>query len=464
MMDKRLLALAGKEKQTIFACVAIQWTALCANICIIFALANLLGQLQIGAVTNGVWLLLFAAGIGVPLRFACGILSGRASEQVSARIKRLLRAKIYQKLLRLGLSYQKHISTAEAVQLTGEGVEQLEVYFGRYLPQFFYSMLAPLTLFAVLSFISLKAAVILLICVPIIPMAIVFVQKFAKRLFKKYWGEYTTLGDNFLENVQGLTTLKIYQADERRHAEMNAQTERFRKITMRVLTMQLNSISVMDIVAYGGAALGAVAAPAGEISLPDCVIIVLLSAEFFLPMRLLGSYFHVAMNGMAAGGKLFKLLDIPEKAKKELGVTGTELRIRELSFSYDETREVLRGVSMDIPAGGFTAIAGESGSGKSTLAALLTGTLTGYKGELTLGGQPLCEIDEAALLRHVTYIGHQSYLFAGTVRENLQTAKPNATDIEMANALQQAKLWDFLQDTQGLDTQQIGRASCRERV
>ncbi|MDR3271326.1 MAG: ABC transporter ATP-binding protein/permease [Peptococcaceae bacterium] len=456
MMDKRLLRLSGKTRKYIYLCVLFQWLGLVANVGIIFALARLLGQLYAGEVSDGIQVLLAAAGIGLPVRFLCAILSSKMSYLAASGVKAKLHERIYQKLLRLGLAYQKYLSTAEAVQLSGEGVEQLEIYFAKYLPQFLYSLVAPVTLFGVLSFVCFKAAAVLLVCVPLIPLAIVFVQKLARKLFQQYWGEYTALGDGFLENVQGLTTLKIYQADERKNQEMNVQAERFRKITMRVLTMQLQSIMLMDVVAFAGAALGAVIAlwelAAGQISLAACVMLILLSAEFFIPLRQLGSYFHVAMNGIAASAKMFRLLDIPEKSAKTATVSAGPISLRNLSFAYDEGREVLHSVSLDVPPNTFTAIVGKSGSGKSTLAALLTGANTGYSGSLTVGGEELSAIREDSLLRHITLIGHQSHLFAGTVRENLRLSLPTASDARMIEVLGQVKLWDFLRGNAGLDT------------
>ena len=462
MMDKRLIGVAGESKKYIALCVLFQWLGLVADVCMMLALANLLGKLADGNVSAGVPFALLAGGIGIPARFLFGLLAGKTSEKASSKIKALLRESIYQKLLRLGLSYSKHISTAEAVQLSGEGTEQLEIYFARYLPQFFYSILAPLSLFALLAFISLKAAAVLLVCVPLIPLAIVHVRKFAKKLFQNYWGEYVALGDGFLENVQGLTTLKIYQADERRNREMNEQAERFRKITMKVLTMQLNSIALMDLVAFGGAALGTAIAlmelAAGQLTLAGCAAVILLSAEFFIPLRQLGSYFHIAMNGMAASDKMFKLLDIPEEQEKTAAVNDecrrsrAGIALQNLSFSYNKSQETLRNVSMAFSPHSLTAIVGESGSGKSTIAALLTGANTGYAGSLTVGGIELSTVREDSLLRHITLIGHQNRLFTGTVRENLRMGNPAASDAHMQNALKQVRLWDFLQGKSGLNT------------
>ena len=460
MINKRLIALMKNSKQYICLCVFFQWLGLAANTVAIFSLASLLASLQTQLYSdehaNNIPMLLWTSGIAILLRFVCGVFSAKTSYKSSAEIKGTLREKIYTKLLKLGIGYTKHISTAEAVQLSGEGVEQLEIYFGRYLPQFFYSLLASATLLVILSFISLKVALLLLVCVPIIPLSIIIVQKFAKKIFQKYWGEYTALGDDFLENVQGLTTLKIYQADERKNLEMNKQAEHFRKITMKVLTMQLNSITIMDLVAYSGAALGTIIAllelAAGRIDISSCAMIILMSAEFFIPLRLLGSYFHIAMNGLSASEKMFRLLDIPEGLEKSEIVEKTDITIKDLSFSYDESREILHSVSMDFSPTGFTAIVGASGCGKSTIASLLTGANDRYSGKLLIGGKELSSIREDNLLKHVTLIGHQSYLFSGTVRENLQVGKRFASDEQMTAALKQVKLWEFLHTENGLDT------------
>jgi ABC-type transport system involved in cytochrome bd biosynthesis fused ATPase/permease subunit len=336
-------------------------------------------------------------------------------------------------------------------------VDQLETYFAAYLPQFFYAMLAPLTLFVYLAGINLPAAVVLLICVPLIPVAIAAVQTWAKKLLSRYWGQYTALGDTFLENLQGLTTLKIYQADEYKQQQMNEQAEQFRKITMKVLTMQLNSITIMDLIAYGGAALGVILAAAqyraGHVTLSGALLIILLAADFFLPMRLLGSYFHIAMNGMAASDKIFRLLDLPEPEHGAAAVPADcTICCREVRFSYEADREILHGIDLQLPRGSFTAIVGESGCGKSTLSALLMGRSRGYTGSITIGGVELRELSEESLMKNFTYVSHRSYLFKGTVRENLQMGKPDAGDAELWAALERANLADFLRGENGLDT------------
>jgi ATP-binding cassette subfamily C protein len=325
-------------------------------------------------------------------------------------------------------------------------------------------MIAPLTLFAVLSFVSFPAAVVLLICVPLIPVAIVAVQRWAKKLLSKYWGQYTALGDTFLENLQGLTTLKIYEADEFKHQEMNEESERFRKITMKVLTMQLNSITIMDLIAYGGAALGVILAvlqlKGGKVSLEGCLLIILLSADFFLPMRQLGSFFHIAMNGMAASDKIFRLLDLPEEEEKTICISGNvDICCKNLQFSYDGERQILKGINLEFLRNSFTAIVGESGCGKSTVAAVLMGRNKGYTGSVKIGEAELSDISEESIMQKITYISHQSYLFKGSVRENLLLGKADASEEELWAVLERVKLAGFLKEENGLDTMLAEKAS-----
>lgn len=458
MIDKRLIALVPESRRYIAANVALQWVALGANILLVGAVSGLLATLWQGHVTaarlGGTAALALAALV---VRFVCAVGAARMSYLSSKTVKARLRTLLYEKLLRLGTAYREEVQTSAVVQVAVEGVDQLEIYFGQYLPQFFYAMLAPLTLFAVLAPIDAASAAVLLVCVPLIPAAIAAVQTWAKKLLGRYWGQYTALGDTFLENLQGLTTLKIYEADDRKNTEMNAQAEAFRKITMRVLTMQLNSITIMDLIAYGGAAAGMVLAvsrfAAGAVSLQGCLMILLLAADFFLPMRLLGSFFHVAMNGMAASEKIFRLLDTPERPRGKQPVPrDCTLVLDGVIFAYDPERPVLQGVTMEFARGSFTAIAGESGCGKSTVAALLTGRRRCRQGQVTIGGVPLEQVAEESLGRTVTYLSHNSYLFKGTVRENLTMAAPGTDDAALWAVLEKVRLADFLRAGQGLDT------------
>lgn len=458
MIEKRLIALVPESRRYIAANVALQWVALGANILLVGAVSGLLATLWQGHVTAarlaGTAVLALAA---LAVRFVCAVGAARMSCLSSKTVKARLRTLLYEKLLRLGTAYREEVQTSAVVQVAVEGVDQLEIYFGQYLPQFFYAMLAPLTLFAVLAPIDAASAAVLLVCVPLIPAAIAAVQTWAKKLLGRYWGQYTALGDTFLENLQGLTTLKIYEADDRKNTEMNAQAEAFRKITMRVLTMQLNSITIMDLIAYGGAAAGMVLAvsrfTAGAVSLQGCLMILLLAADFFLPMRLLGSFFHVAMNGMAASEKIFRLLDTPERPRGKQPVPrDCTLALDGVIFAYDPERPVLQGVTMEFTQGSFTAIAGESGCGKSTVAALLTGRRRCRQGQVTIGGIPLDQVAEESLGRTVTYLSHNSYLFKGTVRENLTMAAPGTDDAALWAVLEKVRLADFLRAGQGLDT------------
>ena len=457
MIDTRLIGMVSESKKTIAASVAFQWVSLAANILLTGAVCRLLAALWAGtAGPSGLLRLGALAAAALAVRFGCTLASAGMSWRSSRAVKAKLRRLIYEKLLRLGAAGRQQVRTSEAVQVAVEGVDQLEVYFGQYLPQFFYAMLAPLTLFAVLAPVDVTSAVVLLVCVPLIPVSIAAVQTWAKKLLGRYWGQYTALGDTFLENLQGLTTLKIYGADGQKHAEMNRQAEQFRRITMKVLTMQLNSITIMDLIAHGGAAAGMALAvsrfAAGRVDLAGALFIILLAAEFFLPMRLLGSFFHVAMNGMAAAERIFRLLDLPE-APAAGGQVPEEggAALRDADFAYEADRPVLRGVTMEFPAGSFTAVVGESGCGKSTVASLLTGRRRPQGGSVTVGGRSLSDISEAALARHITYISHNSYLFKGTVAENLRMARPDAPDEVLWQALEQVNLADFVRGEGGLD-------------
>lgn len=459
MIKTRLVGLLSHAKKYIVYTIFWQWISLLAQVLVVFSIANLLEHVVADDVTISVieqTILILA--LVVIVRFMCERLTARSSYLACVDVKRILREKIYEKMLRLGASYSEQVSSSEVVQVSTEGVEQLETYFGKYLPQLFYSLIAPLTLFFILCRVSLKASVILLICVPLIPVSIVVVQKVAKRLLSNYWSVYTGLGDSFLENLQGLTTLKIYQADQVKADQMDAESQRFRRITMKVLTMQLNSTSVMDIIAYGGAAIGMGVAVSeflkGNISMAGTLCIVLLASEFFLPLRLLGSFFHIAMNGMAASDKIFKILDLPEPqaGEKTLPEGALDVRLNDVHFSYEADREILKGVKLDLPAGSFVSLVGESGCGKSTIAGLLAAKNRGYTGEITIGGISLSEINEENLMKHVVLIRHNSYLFKGTVEENLKMAKPDATKEEMENVLQKVNLLGFLQTQDGLQT------------
>ena len=465
MIDKRLIGMVPESKKYVAGNVLMQWISLAANVVLMMSITRFFASLYAKNVT-GKDFAVFAviAVMAVTVRFFCAIGASRMGFLSSKKVKKTLREAIYTKLLKLGAAYKEQIKTSEIVQVAVEGVDQLETYFGAYLPQFFYAMLAPLTLFLVLLRVNVPSAVVLFVCVPLIPAAIAAVQTWAKKLLSKYWGQYTALGDTFLENLQGLTTLKIYQADAFKNKEMNEESEKFRKITMKVLTMQLNSITIMDIIAYGGAALGVFFSVTqyqkGGVDLAGALLVILLSADFFIPMRQLGSFFHIAMNGMAASDKIFRFLELPEAPKKAAKFPrNAEIVCENLRFSYEADREILKGIDLRIPRETFVAIAGESGCGKSTVASILMGRNRGYKGTIRIGDIELSDIAESSLMQNITYIRHNSYLFQGTIRENLLMGNPNATEDEMWAVLEQTNLAAFLRSEEGLDTKLAEKAS-----
>jgi len=457
MIDKRLMNLLQEGKKFIFANVFLQWICLLCNLLAMYGIAMVLSGLKLGI--SGGYIPLFAFMVftgAMMIRYFCMRLSHKMAFLSSQTVKKTLRREIYEKLLRQGPGYEENVKQAEILQTAIEGVDQLEVYYGSYLPQFFYAMLAPVTLFLVLLRIDVKAAVILLVFVPLIPVSIIFVQKWAKKLLSGYWNRYTDMGDSFLDNLRGLTTLKVYEADERQNIKMNAQAEAFRKATMRVLIMQLNSISIMDLVAYAGAAIGIIAAVTdlknGMLSLSGCIFILLISVDFFLPMRQLGSYFHTAMNGMAASDKIFAFLEAPETENGTVTeLHRKSLHVKHLSFSYGD-RKVLDDLCFDIPEHAFVGIAGMSGSGKSTLASILTMRHASYEGTILADDLDLKQIRHQTWSETVTYVPSGSYLFKGTIRENLLYADEKADDERLWHVLEEAAIADYLRTRDGLDT------------
>jgi len=457
MINKRLVRLLSDGKKYIYGNIFFQWINLIANIVAIFLISGFISDTYYGNVTDAKLVrLIVILAIAVLTRVICNVASSKMSYLSSKKVKQVLRHKIMEKMLTLGSSYNEKVRTSEVVQVSVEGVEQIETYFGLYLPQLFYSLLAPLTLFAVIVFMSFTPAIVLLLCVPLIPISIAAVQTFAKKLLAKYWGKYTGLGDTFLENLQGLTTLKIYQADEYKNKKMNEEAEEFRKITMKVLTMQLNSITIMDIVAYGGAALGIILTVkqfvAGNIRLDQAIAIILLSADFFIPMRQLGSFFHIAMNGMAAIDKIFKILDLEVPEEKTMSLPGKgSIKVENLSFAYDESHNVLNDISIELLEQGMVSLVGASGSGKSTMASLLMKRSKNYSGKIFVGEVDFNEISEKSVMDNITYISHSSYIFKGTVRDNLLMAKADARDEELWDVLKKTNLADFFEADNGLD-------------
>ena len=460
MFSKRLAGMVPEARKYVAASVALQWVALAANIALMLLMGAFVQSLvEGGDVAASRANLVMAAAAAIVVRVCCLTLSQRMGQAAAAAAKRTVRKLVYDKLVRLGPSYSERVSTSEAVQVSVEGTEQLESYFGSYLPQLFYSVLAPLTLFACLAPLCFPAAVALLACVPLIPASIVAVQKIAKRAMGSYWDAYTDLGATFLENLQGLTTLKIYRVDADRHEAMNREAETFRQATMRLLRMQLNSVTVMDVFAYGGAAVGIVMAlwqfSLGQAPFFAAFAVIFLAAEFFIPLRTLGSFFHTAMNGMAAADKMFAILDAPEpkRGSRVIEADRISFACRGVGYSYDGERTVLSDVDFDAAAGSFTGIVGESGSGKSTLAGILSGRNAGFAGLVEVGGVPIQEASRASLASTVTVVPFSSYLFKGSVRSNLLLADPQASDEELWAACRAACAAEFLERMpKGLDT------------
>lgn len=470
MFHKRLLQEFKENQKQVAGMVLTQWISLLSNVTLMFVIANTLNSIMKDTFTTKHMVQLFLTFTAVILiRGGMTKINDTMSYLASTKVKRRLREVMNQKLMDLGTRYRKSMATSEIVQISTEGVEQLEIYFGRYVPQFFYSLLAPITLFIIVSFMSIKVALVLLLCVPLIPVSIISVQKFAKKMLNKYWGIYTGLGDTFLESLQGLTTLKIYQADERYAKKMDEEAEKFRKITMRVLIMQLNSISVMDLIAYGGAAVGIILSileyRSGQITFVQCFFIMLIAADFFLPLRLLGSFFHIAMNGNAAANKIFALLDMPVDKNDNNVQDGkrqdqqADIKFYKVTFGYEEGLTVINNISFVIPKNSFTALVGTSGCGKSTIASLIMNENRPNEGHVLMEDCDINNLSEEFIHNKITRIRHDSYLFKGTVEDNLRMGREQATKDEMLYALEQVDLLETIMDKGGLSMEITEKAA-----
>ena len=459
MLKIRLIRLLKDSGKYILYQVVWQWISLIAQIVIVWNITQLIDAVWNNTITGSdITKVLIIVIIGLTIRHLCDHLYAHASFYASTDVKRVLRNRIYEKALRLGLSYREQIHTSEIVQMAGEGVEQLETYFSRYLSQFLYALLAPLTLFVFVAQISIKSALILLIAVPLIPVVIMLVMIIAKKLLSNYFEIYYGLGDSFLEKLQGMTTLKIYQADKEAADDMDREAEKFRKVTMKVLMMQLNSTSIMDIIAYGGAAVGIISAltqfSKGEINLIGVLVIIFLAAEFFLPMRILGSFFHMGMNGMKASDRIFAFLDLveAERGTKEIIENDIQISMENVSFAYEDSREILHDINMEIKPRSFVSIVGVSGSGKSTIAGMLMGRNPNYKGSLKINNAEHKELASQTIMSKFTMVGYGIGVFAGTVRDNLLMGNPSAGEKEMYDALEKVNLLAFINSQNGLDT------------
>lgn len=459
MIDKKLLRLLGDNKKYIFYTVAWMVLGLFANVgitaSICWGIAIAMDCAETGGGASAFLGPGMCAAAGVAVRYVCTCRAGDLKDTLGRKAKKDLRQRVYHKILRLGLRSTDGMSMAGLTQVAMEGVEQLDLYYSSYIPQFFYAMLAPFLLFGITVWIQWRVAVVLLCCVPLIPVSIIAVSKYAKKIFAKYWGKYTSMGDAFLDSVQGLKELKIFRADGAQHVKMNETSEEFRKITMKVLVMQLASTTIMDLVAYGGAGLGIAMAILSTVKWGldpvGALFLILVAVDFFLPLRAFGSAFHVAMNGASAGNKILSLLEQPDPAWGEETVDDMEIRLDHVTFSYDGRRDVLQDVSMCFPKTGMTAIAGESGCGKSTVVNLLFGGIQPQSGTVRVGGKPLESLSREDYYSHLAVVSYNTYLFNETVRDNFRLANKTVTDAQMVTALEKVNLLDFIRENGGLD-------------
>ena len=459
MIDKKLLALLGDNKKYIFYAVGLMIVGLFANLSITasicYAIQYAAEYASSGSDAQGFILPAIVVVIAMVIRYVTSRRIGDLKDTLGRNVKKDLRQKIYDKIIKLGVRTTDNMSMAGLTQLSMEGVEQLDLYYSAYIPQFFYAMIAPIILFIVTVRINWAVALVLLACVPLIPMSIIAVSRYAKKIFAKYWGKYTSMGDSFLDSVQGLKELKIFQADAAQNIKMNETSEEFRKITMKVLVMQLASTTIMDMVAYGGAGLGIAltihAVVNGSLSAYAALFLILVAVDFFLPLRAFGSAFHIAMNGASAGNKILSLLAQPDPVWGSETVDSTEITVKDVTFSYDGKRDVLKHASMNFGSTGMCAIVGESGSGKSTVVNLLLGAYHPQQGSILVGNKPLETLSRESYYSHISVVSYNTYIFNETIRQNFMLAKDNVTDEEIYSALKKVNLYDFIIDNGGLD-------------
>lgn len=459
MIDKKLLALLGHNKKYIFYAVGLMIVGLFANLAITasicYAIQYAAEYTSSGSNAQGFILPAVIVIIAMAIRYVTSRSIGDLKDTLGRNVKKDLRQKIYDKIIKLGVRTTDNMSMAGLTQLSMEGVEQLDLYYSAYIPQFFYAMIAPIILFIVTVRINWAVALVLLACVPLIPMSIIAVSRYAKKIFAKYWGKYTSMGDSFLDSVQGLKELKIFQADAAQNIKMNETSEEFRKITMKVLVMQLASTTIMDMVAYGGAGLGIAltihAVVNGSLSAYAALFLILVAVDFFLPLRAFGSAFHIAMNGASAGNKILSLLAQPDPVWGNETADGTEITVKDVTFSYDGKRDVLKHASMNFGSTGMCAIVGESGSGKSTVVNLLLGAYHPQQGSILVGNKPLETLSRESYYSHISVVSYNTYIFNETIRQNFMLAKYNVTDEEIYSALKKVNLYDFIIDNGGLD-------------
>lgn len=450
MFNKKLIVTFKSEMKNVYQLVFIQWLILVCHILLTFLHSYVLSCLYLKKDCSIPFYLLGVACL-FSLKCILQTIQNKQALSLSEMIKIKLRKMIFDKIY-----HQKQTTIfkeSTLTQLTSEGIDQLEIYFSKYMPQFYYALLAPLTLFVIVGYMSLKVALILLLCVPLIPISIVVVQKIAKRLLAKYWNSYTGLADSFLENLQGLTTLKYYQSDLYYQDKMDMEAEDFRKKTMRVLIMQLNSISVMDLVAYGGFGIGVILALqeylAHHITFMMFIFVVMISIEFFLPLRMLGSYFHIGQNGNAAANKIFKLLETPDDIQESYQKPISTITFDHVTFGYDE-KIILKDISFSLSKGTFLTIVGRSGSGKSTIASLIMNLYSLQKGNILYNQEVIPS--SMTLYQKMTLIKDETYILKGTVYDHLAMSGCLDRD-KMMNVLKEVKLYEVFENQGGLEFQ-----------
>ncbi len=455
MIDKELFKLIGENKKYIFTAVLTQVIGLVANVAVTGSVCYAVYLLTVSAAYSEFVYPLIGAVLGIAIRYICSRLTGEIKDKLGRQVKKDLRERVYDKIVKLGVRTTDGMSMAGLTQVAVEGVEQLDLYYSSYLPQFFFAMIAPVVLFLICVRIDWRTSLVLIACVPLIPVSIVAVSRYAKKIFAKYWGKYTSMGDKFLDSVQGLKELKIFMADEKQHQRINESAEEFRVITMKVLVMQLASTTIMDLVAYGGAGAGIALAICGTafwgLNPIAALFLCLVAVEFFLPLRAFGSAFHVAMNGASAGKKIISLLNAPDPEWGEKSVGGKEIKLTDVTFSYDGKRDVLKNVSMTFPEKGMTAIVGESGCGKSTVVNMLVGAFRPQSGEVTVGGKQLEKLSRENWYSHLSAVSYNTYIFNESVRDNFKLAKESVTDDEIYSALEKVNLKEFISENGGLD-------------
>lgn len=395
--------------------------------------------------------------VGILIKYVTSRIVGNLKDILGRKAKKELREKVYDKTLKLGVQTTQHISMAGLTQISMEGIEQLDLYYSTYIPQFFYAMLAPIILFGISVWIDWRVALVLLACVPLIPLSIIAVSKYAKKIFGKYWGKYISMGDSFLDSVQGLKELKIFKADQDQNIKMNQSSEEFRKITMKVFVMQLASTTIMDLISYGGAGVGIALAIVSTlnwgISPFLALFLILIAVDFFLPLRAFGSAFHVAMNGVSAGNKIINFLSIPDPVWGEENKIDLSngIKIENVTFSYDKKREILKNINITIPKTGMTAIIGKSGCGKSTIVNLLLGSIQPNSGLITINNKQLNEYSRECYYSHIASISYNTYMFNESIRANFLLSNNSITDEEIYEALEKVNLKDFVLTNGGLD-------------